>query len=221
MHNYHALPRFAIQAPVTRLQHMSLYLLPGMGATAAMYQGPWHALCETTFLDWPDYHGEQHLRAVAERLIEEYQIPQQSAVGGSSLGGMVALEIAQLLDSHQVFLIGSALHKAEINRLLRLLAPFANITPLRLTQILAGSCSWDIGDMFQQSDPEFIRAMCLAIEQWPGSTLPDERIVRIHGNNDHFITCPTDACVVNGAGHLLAMTHAQECVDWLKGTNGD
>ena len=71
-----------------------IYTLPGMGANSNMYSGPWLDLPNIKYLDWPKYQGEKSLSEVAEKVINENSISQTDFIAGSSLGGMVALEIA-------------------------------------------------------------------------------------------------------------------------------
>ena len=88
---------------------MRWFLLPGMGATDAMYNGLKHKLgFKVNFLNWSEYHGEKTYADVARRVIKENDIGADDVVGGSSLGGMVALEIAQLLNPKSVVLLCSA-----------------------------------------------------------------------------------------------------------------
>jgi pimeloyl-ACP methyl ester carboxylesterase len=115
-----------------------IYTLPGMGANSNMYSGPWLEIQNIKFLDWPIYHGEKTLSEVADRIISENNISQSDSVAGSSLGGMVALEIANKLRVENVFLFGSAVAKTEINPLLRLLSPIAEVTPIKFIQTIAG-----------------------------------------------------------------------------------
>jgi hypothetical protein len=72
---------------------MKWFFLPGMGATDAMYNGLKHKLgFKVNFLNWPEYHGEKTYADVARRVMKENDISADDVVGGSSLGGMVALE---------------------------------------------------------------------------------------------------------------------------------
>lgn len=195
---------------------MTLYVLPGMGADSSMYRGPWRDLDDAIFVDWPKYRGEKTLAELADRLILEHGITTDDLVVGTSMGGMVALEIAARLNHKRVILIDSATSRHEINPLLALLAPLAKITPLRLSQVIAGSTSGELGKMFNRAEPAFIRAMCKAISQWEDVDFPADRIVRIHGTRDHVIRCPDECFEIEDAGHLAAMTHAEECVEFLK-----
>jgi hypothetical protein len=69
--------------------------------------------------------------------------------------------------------------------------------------------------MFSRSQPEFVRRMCRAIFAWEGSDDVPVRCLRIHGRKDHVIAPPASADLWLDAGHLLAITHAAECVEFL------
>jgi len=189
------------------------YFLPGMGATSAMYGGPWRSLGGSKAVDWPEYRGEKTVGEVADRLVDEHGICASDMVVGSSLGGLVALEIHRRLGLRRVVLIGSAVAAEEINPLLMALAPLAKVTPLRMIQHLAGKGPGRASVMFADVDAEFVRAMCLAVSKWPGYDGPMKAVWRIHGRRDPVIKCPTDAHIIAGGGHLIAMTHPEECLE--------
>ncbi|MBF0492203.1 MAG: hypothetical protein HQM15_05430 [Deltaproteobacteria bacterium] len=193
-----------------------LYLLPGMGASKDMYQGAWLKLPETTFINWPNYQGESSLSDVAQRVIQENGITAKDCVGGSSLGGMIALEIFKELKNPKVILLGSALNAQEIRPLLRLLAPLASFSPVKLIQSFTKSYDNLLMNMFSSSDSNFIKAMCSAASNWEGYEGDKKNILRIHGERDPVIPCPKEAEVIKNAGHLIAMTHAEECVGIIK-----
>ncbi len=196
---------------------MRWLILPGMGATAAMYNGLKHELGFTAdFLNWPAYRGEKTYAAVARRVISENDISGEDVVGGSSLGGMVALEIAQMKKSRAVILLGSALNRKEVQGLLNLLAPLVKAAPITIVQALAGKNPNIASSLFADADPGFIRAMCAYLPSWSGYAGPAEMIYRLHGRKDHIIPCPSTGCeVVETAGHLVAITHAAETAGFL------
>src|SRR4051812_26982519 len=100
-----------------------IYVLPGTGGDRRMYPGPWQALPEAKFIEWPRYAGESSLEEVAARLVALHQIPDGSTVVGSSLGGMIGCEIARLRTLRELVLVGSALHQKEISPWLARLHP--------------------------------------------------------------------------------------------------
>ena len=165
------------------------------------------------YLDWPKYRGEKSLAAVAGRVIAENAISRSDAVAGSSLGGMVALEIARILGLKKVYLFGSAVSKSEINPLLRLLAPLCDRVPLTHLQALAGKCRNAVLEMFSSSDADFIRSMCRALKDWQGFKGDPALIVRVHGKKDKVLFCHSRCKTIEDGGHLIAMTHPFDCID--------
>ncbi len=183
-----------------------------------MYGGPWKELEDTTFVDWPQYRGETTLNEVANSVLETLDIDEGDVIGGSSMGGMVALEMAVITGVSRVVLLGSAISRSEINPFIKMMAPLAKVTPLGLAQVLAGKHLGLAGEMFQKAEPGFIRAMCKAVSRWPGVNSQGKDLLRIHGTNDRVIPCPKDAHRIAGAGHLVAMTHPAECMEIIDKT---
>jgi hypothetical protein len=196
------------------------YILPGMGATSEMYSSLKRELSfNAHFLDWPKYRNEISFKEVAERIIAENPIKQNDVVAGSSLGGMIALEVSMILNTKAIVLMGSACRNSEINRMLAMISPFTSIIPLSFIQAIAGKHEDVVSKMFSASNPDFIRSMCKYVSLWPGYFGPIEKVFRIHGQKDHIITCPRSNCdVIKEAGHFLAITHANECSKFLEKT---
>jgi len=193
-----------------------IYLLPGMGANSNMYQGAWLEFNHAACLDWPPYQGEASLSELARSVAMHYKIQDNDILIGSSLGGMVALEISKLLHLERVVLVGSAIDASEMNSLLTLLAPVVDIAPIEFLQKLAGRRDSLFQQMFAASDAVFMRAMCKAISTWAGYPGNLTTVTRIHGEKDKVIKCPRDCHVIKRAGHLLPITHAKACVDIIR-----
>ena len=192
-----------------------IYVLPGMGADSAMYARAWHTLPNCCFIEWPPYKKENSIEKIGQRVAEEAGIKDGAILVGSSLGGIVACEIAKLRNLRHLFLIGGAKRKEEINDFLALMHPLADLLPIEFIQRVAGKIPNEVTKMFNRSQAEFIRAMCKAIFEWPGLDDTVFKPERIHGKFDRVIPVPPDAHKVIDGGHLIAMTHAQECVDFI------
>jgi hypothetical protein len=112
------------------------------------------------------------------------------------------------------------------------------LLPLRLVQLLL-RCSgpalekmWDRSptpvaravldsiQMFASCQSGLYRDMFRAVSTWEGFMGSHPRLLRIHGRHDTLILPPPDADLWLEGGHLISMTHARECVDfvhsWLK-----
>lgn len=78
-----------------------------MGANYLMYDALRAELTfDINFINWPKYDKEKTYSEMAKRVIEENSIRDGDIVGGSSLGGMIALEIARQKKLTGVVLIG-------------------------------------------------------------------------------------------------------------------
>ena len=193
-----------------------IYVLPGMGADSSMYRGEWRTLEQCVFLEWPQYRGEQTLGAIAKRVVTEAGMVDGDVVVGHSLGGMVACEISALRELQQLILVSSARNPEEISALLAALHPLASVTPFRFAQLVAARLPGDLYKMFARSDPAFMRATCRAVFEWPGLRPPYPRIHRIHGRHDRVIPLPREVDRIVEGGHVIPITHPQECVDFLR-----
>jgi len=191
-----------------------IYFLPGMGATSEMYPEPWHSLPGSVFLDWPEKFTGTSITDLAEQLIEEHQITSKDTVIGTSLGGIVACEIANLIGLRQLVLISSAIHPSEVSPVLRVLHPLIKIFPLTLARWVCKRIPHILPRMFAASDPAFIRRMCFAIFSWSGHQSPTP-VFRIHGRRDFIIPPPSQTDTLLSSGHLLPMSYPEACIENL------
>ena len=176
-----------------------------------MYAEEWRSIPDTIFHDWPRWNGETSIRELAERIIREHRITNGDEVIGSSLGGIVACEIANQVPIRRLTLVGSAICKEEINALLASLHPLVDLLPVEMVRISAQKLPHELSAMFAKSEPEFIRNMTKAIFDWNGLK-SDVPLLRIHGLSDLVIPLPETVIDPIDGGHLIAMTNAKECI---------
>jgi pimeloyl-ACP methyl ester carboxylesterase len=129
---------------------------------------------------------------------------------------MVACEITKIRRIPVLYLIGSAVSPSEVSGLLSALRPLARVAPLDWIRVSAGKIPTECAQMFAGSDTKFVRAMCSAIFEWEGLGATRTRVFRIHGENDLVIPAPEKVDLLLEGGHLISMTHAPECVDFVR-----
>ena len=184
-----------------------------------MFPGAWQTLDNSSVIEWPAHAGERSIAALAKRILAEHSIQTGDTLVGCSLGGIVACEMAKITPVSLV-LIGSAINKTEISCLLSVLHPLIDLTPLTFLQRFAGKLPVDVAQMFSASDAEFTRAMCRAIFDWDGLTHAPVDLLRIHGRYDLVIPVPCGVQHVLNGGHLIAMTHSEDCVRIIRNKTG-
>jgi pimeloyl-ACP methyl ester carboxylesterase len=147
-------------------------------------------------------------------------------LGGSSFGGMVALEAARYLNPRAVFLIGSCRSPRSVRWALRGAARVARLAPgpvLRALHAVNSRSTRMFGNldaaqhammvtMMREADPAFIQWGGHALTRWPGAGEPTCPVYHIHGGADRIMPCRLvrPDVIVPGAGHLLNVTHADE-----------
>ena len=193
-----------------------IHALPGMGADRRMYPAPWSDLPGFVAHDWVRHSGEKSLAEVARAMCTARNIRDGDVLVGSSLGGMVACEITKLRSIPALYLIGSATSKEDIGGLLAALHPLARVAPLDLVRLAAGKIPIELVQMFTAVEGSFVRAMCAAIFEWDGLGASPTRVYRIHGKHDLVIPPRGRVDLLLDGGHLLALTHAPQCVDFIR-----
>ena len=203
-------------------------LLPGMGADTRLFDGLRPPL-DFTVPRWPAHEPGDTLQSFSARLAASLG-EDPDVVGGSSFGGMVALEVAALVRPKAAVLIGSCRGPQAIAPALRIVGRLGRRLPL-------GACRprrWSFGlvqawlgarteaqerllfDMASCTSADFLRWAIHAALAWHPTPL-DVPVFHVHGDRDRII--PLDRVqptrVVAGAGHVLALTHAAEVAAFL------
>ncbi len=187
-----------------------------MGANRRMYPAEWKTVPGFVAHDWAAYRGETTLDQVAASMCETCGILDGDSLIGTSLGGMVACEIASLRRIPRLYLVSSAVRPDEVSALLTLLHPLARYTPLEWVKFSAGKIPAELAGMFADMEPQFIRAMCSAIFEWEGLRAEGTRVFRIHGRHDRVIPPPPSTDLLLDGGHLIAMTLAADCAGFVR-----
>lgn len=176
-------------------------------------------------------HAHESLSDYAGRLARQLSIGGRFDLGGSSFGGMVALELARHISPGQIFLFGSCRSPNAIAPWIRAVHPFAAILPdsllhpphmtRRLIARVFGATAPAHVDLFakmlEETPASFIRWAARAVFSWPGVAELPVPIHHVHGARDHLIPADRVApdCVIAGAGHLLTVTHADAVNDFI------
>jgi pimeloyl-ACP methyl ester carboxylesterase len=207
---------------------LPLFVLPGIGGDERLFAAQ-RAVREIRPICWiAPASSRESLKDYAARLAREIKIKDPFDLGGSSFGGMVALEIARHLGPRNVFLFGSCRTPdavARSLRVLRLSAAFAPVHPPRILQPLVarwfGATSPEhvqlFADMLAATPPAFIRWAATAVFSWPGAGELSMPVHHIHGDRDRLIPVRRVKadCVVRGAGHLLNLTHVDAVNEFI------
>jgi thioesterase domain-containing protein len=211
---------------------LPLFLLPGMGGDARMFQPQLASLPSATVPAWIATEPHESLPSFAARMARVVDPGGPCFVGGASFGGMVAVEMARHLEARACFLIGSVRTPAELPPRTHAFRWLARRTGAHGLELVPGAAAaldalvshWlspAVGSMVQQladTDRRFFRWAALAVLRWKPSADPPVPVLQIHGGRDHMLphrfTRPD--VLVRGAGHLLSMSHGDEVTQFLR-----
>ncbi len=120
-----------------------LVLLPGMGADHRMFAPQQLAFPQLEVPAWITPEPRESLAHYAERLAAGLSLTKECFLGGASFGGVVALEMACLVQPRACFLIGSLREPNDLPTSYRRLRSLTGLT--RWTPAAAWCGLWTLG----------------------------------------------------------------------------
>lgn len=209
-----------------------MLLLPGLGADRRLFDRQRAAFPALTVPDWIAPERGESLADYGRRMAEAARAGGARWIGGSSFGGMVALEMSRHMPVDGVILIGSCRTPSAIAGKLRCLSAIGRWLPDSMS--VRGKVLVGIGlkalqpfddqqrallvSMLEDVPDGFLRWGSRAIAQWPGAGDVAAPVYHIHGDQDRVIPLRgvKPDRVIHGAGHALSLTHADEVNTFIR-----
>lgn len=175
-----------------------IYAIPGFGCTKLLFERPDFSPHTLKVPDWPKPEKDYTLKQYAEQFLPQIDTSQPYYLLGVSFGGMLCVELGEMLSPEGIILISSAKNKYELPFPIRLLKyfPVHIFISEKMMKRLALMFRRIIG--FQKSlKPLFMQMMdsmppgffyyCLDyIACWDRKT-NTKPISHIHGNADYLL----------------------------------
>jgi len=206
-------------------QDTLVYLFPGQGSDYRLFKNlglpegyqPVH-------VSYPVPDKKEDLHSYALRFLPEINTSGPYVLLGVSLGGMICTELTDTLSPVKTILISSAKTREELpgRYTFNSKVPLNRIVPKGVVKasarLLQGIVEPDrkhdketFKSMLKEKDPLYLKRTVEMITHWERTTYPD-RIVHIHGNNDHTIPVRNVKVdyLVEGGSHMMMITRADE-----------
>jgi pimeloyl-ACP methyl ester carboxylesterase len=183
------------------------------------------------YLDLPEVEPGDTLSRYALRLIDATDYQPKDAIGGVSLGGMLALEIARLRGAASISLLASCTHPRYIRLPFHALSQVAPEAPEPLLRAVFGQIPQTLHrlGMMTEANRQMLAGVMAAfplrllrylppmIMAWPGcpASVP---LHRLHSEGDWMIRWDGQGIsgpLVKGRHHLLPVSHPQLCREFL------
>jgi pimeloyl-ACP methyl ester carboxylesterase len=203
-----------------------LVLFAGLGADERLFAPQRRLRAAIEVVRWIDPLPRESFAGYGRRIAQTIRSPRPFYIGGVSLGGMIALEVARHVNPLAVILISSCRSCADLPRwgragrgLVRVVPAWfqkwANVRcPVALRAL--GACEARdrelILQMIRDTPAAFLKWGLSGALRWRGVDGFDVPVYQIHGDCDRTIPCPASGIdrVIAGGGHLISLTHAEE-----------
>lgn len=196
-----------------------IYFIPGLGADYRVFKGLKDQGLEFEVLEFiPQRFGES-LHHYALRMAEGIDHSQPYILGGMSLGGMLAVEIAKVHDPSLVIMISSVTTSREFPFYLQSFRylPIHRILPAKVIKAMAPKSRPKdpevralLRGQRKDADPEFVKWAVHAVVNWRNREVP-EQLIRLHGKRDLLfpgILCGPRIKVPKGT-HTMVLSQAR------------
>ncbi len=202
----------------------TIYLIPGVGANDKIFQNLDLHGYEIVHLKWPKHKKDESLTTYVKKLLPQIKKDTQPILIGMSFGGIVAVELAKLINPYKTIIISSI--KSHKERPLKLMflnsVKFHRLISGRLVvrfrfwmQLLLGRLSRPdfelIEDMLRTINVEFNEWAVDQVIHWRNDDIP-ENLVHIHGDDDKIFPAfyVHDYHRIKGGTHFMVVNRAKE-----------
>lgn len=201
----------------------SIYVLSGLGADERVFQKLDFSGFDVTYIQWLTPYANECIENYALRLTAQIKTHKPILIG-LSFGGMMATEVAKLIEVEQTILIASAKNRLEIPFYFRLVGTLKlhRLIPIQVFKSHNIFTNWLFG-INRQEDEELLKRIILDTDKtflaWAIDKIVTWKSIEVHSNLKHihgtadkilpFCFVKSDVVVKNG-GHLMTLNKAEE-----------
>ena len=207
----------------------NVYIFSGLGADKRVFQNMDFSFCNAAFIEWIAPLANETIEHYASRLLCQITHERPILIG-LSFGGMMAVEVAKLIETEKIILIASAKNKNEVPPYYRFAGNLKlhKILPAKLLKMPNLFSFWFFG-IENKEDKNVLRAILKdtnesflswaidAIVTWKNTTAV-ENLFQIHGSADRILPLKyvnTDM-TVEGGGHFMTLNKAQKLIEIMR-----
>ncbi|MFK7756738.1 MAG: hypothetical protein AB8B53_07385 [Flavobacteriales bacterium] len=202
-------------------QDLTVYLIPGMGTDQRIMAGfDFGENVKHVLVEWPENAMEHEgLKGLARSIATQIDTTQKFILLGVSMGGMLSMELTQIVNPEAVILVSSVKSSKELPfkyKLGRVIPLHLLLTEKRLIKKAENEKTWReieseelrnlYADMLKKCGSRFLKWQMSSIVNWKfkDQKVPCE-IFHIHGDYDKVLPMRKTSAnrVISGATHKL------------------
>ncbi|MCC6583661.1 MAG: alpha/beta hydrolase [Chitinophagales bacterium] len=201
----------------------NVYFFSGLGADERVFRYLDLSFCNPVFINWNLPQNNESIENFALRLSEQINEKNPILIG-VSFGGMIAVEVAKIIQTEKVILISSAKTKFEIPLYYRFagkinahkIMPVVFLQKIKsINNFLFGVSSNEekelLNKIITETNPYFLKWAMGKIVHWENEFIPDN-LIHIHGTKDKILPCRfvKPDYSIGGAGHFMVVQQARQ-----------
>lgn len=209
----------------------NIYCISGLGVDERLFHRieiPGYTLKHIKWIK-PDKHDT--MQSYARKLLAQVD-DENPILLGVSFGGMIATEMADMVNARQVFIISSSKTKYEIPTLYRIVSNVGllHIAPIWLVKRMFFILYYVFGikdreerkllrGILKDTDNSFVRWSTIALTRWQ-RTNHASGIIHIHGTSDRILYpwCVKPDYWIKGGGHLIILQNYMQVNEIIANT---
>lgn len=200
-----------------------VYVFSGLGADYRVFQNIELNDFNLNHILWIPPLNNESIAAYAKRLLSQIKTPNPVLIG-LSFGGIIAVEVAKLIETNKVILISSIKSKYEIPPYFRLAGKFKlhRLLPAKFLKTVNFLSYWFFGietkmdkqllkQILFDTNPQFLKWAINEIVMWKNEIILNN-IYHIHGDDDHILPSfyiKPDVLIPKG-GHFMILNKAEQ-----------
>ena len=202
-----------------------IFFIPGLGANEMVFNNIGELGIDKINVKWLQNLEDETINEYSLRLIDKYGLRQDDLIAGLSFGGVLAQEIARILDHREVVLISSFRDIKDLRSVYRFglrtgiykLAPSFRIPVI--DEIVAYNVNSEnqeskpiIKQMLDETDYQLLKWSLEKIAQLPSKPDDNFRIHNIIGNKDKILRTwkNENTTIIDGGSHFMVYEKADE-----------
>lgn len=201
----------------------TVYIFSGLGADERVFQNLDFSSYNSIFVKWIEPNCNESIESYSTRILKQITTTKPVLIG-LSFGGIIAIEIAKLIETEKIVLISSAKNQSEIPYYYRFAGKLMlhKIIPSRLLRISNLFTNWFFGvnstnekhllkQILKDTDPIFLKWAILNILCWKNNEVLNN-VIHIHGASDRIlpIRFVNASFIIRHAGHFMVLNKAKE-----------
>jgi pimeloyl-ACP methyl ester carboxylesterase len=213
------------------MTHKNIYLISGLGADERIFNHLNFGALTPKYIKWIVPKKNELMEDYAARISEQIDA-EKPILLGVSFGGMLAIEIAKLIDCQQVIIISSAKTRNDIPLIYRIFGQLKmhKLIPIQLLKQPNFITYWCFGmylndekkllkSILKETDTTFLKWAINAIINWKNETTLTTDLIQIHGDLDRILPIKNKAkidLIIPKGGHLMVYNKADLINDFLR-----